>query len=303
VQSIFLPPRSPQRRVIATLVLVSLALVVSACADDASGRPVKWAIPPLESPETIELGTGATSTRLDTDKDYIVKLPGARKVGGTAIIGGRNVVIVGGHITVPEGARTGAERRAIYIKDNAGTVHVEGVLIDSSGGAPSDAIAIAAPDSVVQIQNVRVDDLKGSESGWHADIVQPWGGVKELRIDRLTGSTSYQGLFLRPDLGDIGSLRISRVNLRQTPGGAGKLVWFTTDCEGPPAALSQLHVESDAGNDLGDLVWPTPWDSSCPAEEEAGIVTWPSLPIEGEVRGGAPPGGDFVPRGVAGTRY
>jgi hypothetical protein len=264
---------------------------------------LRWPAPALLEPETIELGTGPTTTVLDETRDYIVKLPATKKVGGTAIIGGRNVVIVGGHVTVPEDAETDWERRAIYIKDNAGTVHIEGVLIDSSGGSPSDAIAIAAPDSTVQVQNVRVEDLKGDESGWHADIIQPWGGVGELRVDRLTGSSSYQGLFLRPDLGSIGAIHLSNINLRQTPDGAGKLLWFTTGCDTAPSTLSEIYITSDAGNPLANLVWPTPWESECPATVTSEAASWPDLPIGGRVKSGDPPAGDFVPAGLAGSGY
>jgi hypothetical protein len=270
---------------------------------DAHLRPLKWPRPPLERPTTIQLGTGATSTTLDKSKDYVVKLPTTKKVGATSIVGGRNVVIVGGHITVPESAATAQERRALYIKDNGGTVHIEGVLIDSSGGSPSDALAISSPSSIVQIKNVRVDGLKGSQSGWHADIIQPFGGVNELRVDGLTGSSSYQGLFLRPDLKPIGATHLSRINLRHTPDGAGKLVWFTTGCDSPKARLAEVYVESETVNALGNLVWPTPWDTACPAEVEDGSASWPTLPVQGEVRNGAPPGGDFVPAGRAGVGY
>ena len=81
---------------------------------------------------------------LDPAKDYIVRLPATKKTGGTVLVGGHNVVIVGGAITVPETISTDTERRGIYIKGATGTVHIEGVLIDHSGGGDFDGIAIAA---------------------------------------------------------------------------------------------------------------------------------------------------------------
>src|SRR5215475_8549639 len=99
---------------------------------------LRWAPPTLSNPTTIQLGQGVTHTVLDTSKDYIVKLPPYTKVGGTEIDGGHNVVIEGGHISIPPNLTNDAYRRGIYIKNNEGTVHIEGVLIDAQPGAISD---------------------------------------------------------------------------------------------------------------------------------------------------------------------
>ena len=113
--------------------------------------------------------------------------------------GGRNVVLIGGHITVPPGATSQAQQRAIYIKDPTGTVHIEGVKIDNSGGSQFDGIAVAAPLATLQLENLRITGISGSLKTLHADIFQPWGGAKEIRIDHLTGTSDYQGLQIPPD--------------------------------------------------------------------------------------------------------
>ena len=70
----------------------------------------------------------------------------------------------------------------------------------------------SSPDSIVQIENVRVDGVFGFNNQFHADVVQPYGGVKDLRIDKLTGYSAYQGLTIGRDRGAIGSVEISRAN-------------------------------------------------------------------------------------------
>lgn len=279
-------------------------------ADDAPS--LRWAPPELTEPTTIELGTGETQTNLDPGKDYIIKLPNEKKVGATVLVGGRNVVIQGGHITVEPGRASDTFRRAIYIKNATGTVHIEGVLIDDSGGGEFDGIAINAPEAIVQIQNVRVTGVTGTFEGFHGDIVQPWGGVKELRIDRLTGTTDYQGLQLEESLGDIGKALLSNINLEHTPGGPNEnkttfLLWMTTGttCENKyPVELENVYVQPRDGWEANEVVWPPARDElECGAEQQGPEVWWPNMPVTGRVFEGRRAEGDYVPEGLAGAGY
>jgi hypothetical protein len=154
--------------------------------------PLRWAPPTLVEPKTIVLGTGYTHTTLATNRDYIIKLPATKKVGATWIDGGRNVVVIGGHLTIPPTSFSPAtnEATALSIKGATGTVHVEGVLIDGSAGGEFDAVTVNAPEATVQLENLRIVGVRGCNEKIHADVVQPWGGVKNLRINRLTGRSS-----------------------------------------------------------------------------------------------------------------
>jgi len=276
-----------------------------------AAAPLRWSPSPLTDPKTINLGTGPTTNSLKNDQDYIIKLPAEKKIGGIVLRGGRNIVIQGGHITVPPGATSDAGRRAIYIKDVVGTVHIEGVLIANEAGSDFDGIAIAAPQATVQIQNVRIVGLTGSYAGFHADILQPWGGVKELRIDRLTGTSNYQGFQIPQDLGPIGSATIQNVNLGYVPrtdGKIGYLLWLTpglTRCDTYPITLSNVYVEARPGQKVGNSVWPPVGKPmECAAVQDDDEVSWPKLPkVTGVVKQGPPPDGDFVPEGAAGLRY
>jgi hypothetical protein len=265
----------------------------------------------LTNPTTIQLGQGVTNTTLDTSKDYIVKLPPYLKQGGTEIQGGHNVVIEGGYISIPPNMSSDAARNGIYIKNNVGTVHIEGVLIDGSAGGVSDGIDISAPQSTVQIENVRVIGLMGGYTGFHSDVIQPWGGVRDLRVDGLTGSSNYQGLTLPRDLGDIGSATLQRVNLSQTAGpydGGGHMLWLTTGistCNSYPVSLANFYIQPRVGRSLGTSVWPQVGASlPCPGTVLlGGSIGWSSLPVTGQVQLGPPPGGDYVPAGQAGLGY
>jgi hypothetical protein len=315
-------------RLIAAAITVTISLAAASQAAHAQpievqGRQdtdvrLRWAPPALSHPMVIELGDGPTDTKLRDDQDYVIKLPQTKKVGATIIEGGRNVVIIGGHITLPPASADSdqALSRAIFIKNNVGVVHIEGVLIDASGLGMSDGIDIDAPRSVVQIENVRVDGVFGFHDQFHAHVIKPFGGVAGLRIDKLTGYSGYQGLTLDTELGAIGSADISRVNLvairKQVwgPGNnGGQMIWLTKDAacgSAYPVRFGQVYVQPRAGTPLGHAVWPmAAGGGDCPARDlgNDAEVAFPRLPIVGAVERGLPPKGDFVPEGVAGVGY
>jgi hypothetical protein len=267
--------------------------------------------PQLENPTVIRLDATATVTRMNPAKDYLIVLPDRTKRGSTALIGGRNVVLVGGAISVPEGDRM---RRALYIKDATGTVHIEGIHFQLAGGSEADAIAIAAPRATVQIENVRVDGVHGFQRSWHADVIQPWGGVKALLVNRLTAVTEYQGIQLTSLTAPIGRITISRTNIV----GAGKQIWangrlggnggflFWAQCDlTARVSFDQFYVQPRAERGPRLAVYPpSNGSTACPSVLKGRTLSFPRLPtISGTIEVGAPPGGDFVKPGSVGIGY
>jgi hypothetical protein len=277
--------------------------------------PLRWAPPELRDPETIALDDGYTDMTLDPERDYVIELPHGDKHGGVTIEGGHDVVLIGGHVTLPPGAPPGAAndryRTGLYLKGQTGTVHVEGLLLDAAPGVRWDAIDIDAPAATVQLENIRADGVRGGFHSFHADVVQPWGGVRALRIDRLTASSNYQGLTLPIDKGPIGGARISHVDLHGLAAGAqgtGHLLWLTTGsrtCHDYPVLLHDVYVSPRAGETLADGVWPQRGrPRGCAARVRRGVASWPRLPaVHGVVHAGSPPDGAYVPPGVAGAGY
>ena len=261
---------------------------------------LRWPAPRLERPEVVEVGARGGVLHLARGRDYrvVIRAP-VRSVGGLSLIGGRNVVMVGGHITIPPaGPRASAnDRRGLLIAGQTGTVHVEGLLIDNAGGDLSEGINIYAPRAVVQIQNARVAgiharDQKGFTDN-HPDVIQTPGGVRELRVNRLTGTTTYQGLFLRGDSGPVGRVELSKVNIVGFPT-ARYLLWkrcrdaYPAPCSGPdfPMGVRDVWVRPARGRSLRLSLKPEP----------------PGGPWA-DVHEGAPPGGDFVTEAELRKRY
>src|SRR3954464_714371 len=146
--------------------------------------------PAMSNPITIPLHVGSDSLHLDDARDYILVMPAQKKTGPLYIRGGHNVEVMGGYMS------TTTKGPNINISDDSGTksgriVQIEGVLIDGSSNVPSDGIKIQAPNTIVQLEKDRIVGLWGTLGGYHADVVQPGGGAKELGIDGFTGASHY----------------------------------------------------------------------------------------------------------------
>jgi hypothetical protein len=254
-----------------------------------------WAPPALTAPITINVTESNRDLKLDLNKDYIIKMPATplKVMGGLIIFGGRNVVLIGGVIEAPDGQRKDLSHRGLYLHGQTGTLHVEGLLI--RGDKLEEGINIdQRSGAVLQLQNLRIEKVHGSFSGHHADLLQTWAGPAELRIDRLTGTTDYQGFFLLPNQhfkGDVPKgFDFRRINIIGTETSA-YMLWGPSRSSYPvkiedvwvrPNPRTKKFTERDA------FLWPKP---------ATGDTTWQA------VQAGTPPGGDFVPAGVAGLGY
>lgn len=258
---------------------------------ESLAEELSWAPPELEDPEVIQITEDDRGIELEPDRDYELVLPNEplEVPGGVSIVGGRNVVMIGGEIRIPDDAEDeGGDVRALYLKDQTGTIHIEGVAL--TGPGLGEGINLDQREgAVVQLQNIRVDTVQGSQEGHHADVIQSWAGPSELRVDRLSGSTNYQGFFLLPqqfgDQPEPELFDLRRIDLTGEDG-AGYMLW--RDSDSWPVATQDVWVSPPGGEqDREDFLW---------ARDE-GEGTWDDVMV------GTPPDGSFVPEGVAGVGY
>lgn len=250
---------------------------------DPDPRVLSWAPPEMTDPVTVVVGDDEV-VALDDGQDYYVEFPDTPIRHGVVVAGGRNVVIIGGEINIPDqGPDAGTYlRRALLIRGQTGVVHVEGLLM--TGDDLSEGINIDAPEAIVQLQNLRIEHVHARDqvdfSDNHPDVIQPWGGVAELRVDRLTAQTDYQGIFLKEDFDPIGPVTLRRVHIEGDPT-ARYLYWKQAEFD---LTIDRSYVSPAPGRSLELTLWPD-------------VETWSDLTV------GPPPTGEFVPPGLAGIGY
>ncbi|MFC3686898.1 hypothetical protein [Aquipuribacter hungaricus] len=256
------------------------------------GEPLSWAPPVLEDPTVVEITAEDTSLKLDQEKDYELVLPDEPLVssGGLSVYGGRNVVMVGGEISVPpqeEEEQSGL--RALYLRDQTGTVHIEGVKLTGEG--LGEGINLDQREgAVVQLQNIWVGEVFGTVDGHHGDLIQAWAGPAELRVDGLTGSTGYQGFFLLPkqfgDQPEPELFDLRRVDITGAEDRSAYMLW--RDDLDWPLVTSDVWVDpTDADPDeRREFLW-----------DREGEDSWADVQV------GTPPGGPFVPEDRVGLGY
>jgi hypothetical protein len=284
-------------------------------AEAGSGAPMDqltWAPPSLVDPITITIvaGDGQSVYDLQSGRDYVIAMPDAPVERGLAFVGGRHVVMIGGEIAIGhQGANpTINARRALFFRDQTGTIHVEGVLM--RGGDLSEGIQTSAPRAVLQVQNVGIfnvharDQVRFSDN--HPDIIQTWGNIDELRVDGLSGSTDYQGLFFKVDHNgpNHGPITLRRISLSALPT-ARFLLWFTPERQRGHVELHDVWVRPAPDRTLATTVWPdVDRQGAHRLVVDAGVASWPRSPtLRGEVREGTPPDGDFIRAEHIGVGY
>ena len=215
-------------------------------------RRLTWAPPQLRNPQTILVTDDNRSLNLEAGKDYVLQMPDEPLSGrgGLSVTGGRNVILIGGEIRGPERAREGLDRRGLYLKEQTGTVHIEGLKMT---GQLSEGINLAQPDgATVQLQNIVIDLVEGSRDGHHADLVQTWAGPRRLRIDGLTGTSDYQAMFLQPneflDGPEPEEFDFRRMRLSGAEG-HGYMLWGPDDADWRTTTDVQVRLTNDRGRD------------------------------------------------------
>jgi hypothetical protein len=255
------------------------------------GPKLAWAAPKLDRPQTVHVNAARAKLDLDPRRDYVIAMPSRplRVAGGLTVTGGRNVVLVGGMVSVPwQGAKPkyGAARRGLLLRGQTGTVHVEGLRL---GGDLGDGIDLDERlGATVQLQNIHVDRVTARDTkaftDTHPDIVQSWAGPKVLRIDRLSARTDYQGFFLLP--AQFAKGQTSDVDLRHVDlVGSRTSAYLLWRDDAARVRLRDVRLVAPGGRRPYQTMWPMP-------------AAWPGARLARR-----PARVPFVSRSLAGTTY
>jgi hypothetical protein len=269
----------------------------------------------------VSLPTGFSRQEFSDEDDVIFIANSAERVGTFQCVGGRNVQHIAGK-QVWDWQGGAAER----YKDVSTSVFIEGrhIVMKRSG----DAFAAGGthrqsppfrlfPD--VYIQNCRVENVKGSFDGVHADVFQMDYSIGHLRIDRLTAETDYQALFLRPVVPVKGDIDIRRsnfkLNVRHGPQPHTRLLYLFRNGEDVERSrhiifLTEVYCEIPHGMDPRGFFSPRQ-GLEIGGDEIGTYLWWPHLTQRikddkgrpARIRLGPPPDGDFVKPASVGLGY
>lgn len=255
-----------------------------ALAPGPTPAKLTWAPPALTSPITMAFPETGTLT-LDPTKDYILTLPTDRalaNINGLTVIGGRNVVIIGGRVNVGAGNPSQSpwqRTRGAYFKDQRGTLHLEGVYFECpTHNAPDGVVPDPLVEGIdisnvyggtIQVQNCYIEYMWGAYldangDPIHADAIQTWTGPGKIRVDRCHFETGYQGLFLVWD-NIAGAAKPTEFTIKNTyihgDSRAAYLAWCKSD-GADYLTVENLYLKSDART--YNLVEPSSgvWDAA-----------------------------------------
>jgi hypothetical protein len=249
--------------------------------------------------------------------DYRVVFPDQPVRNLVRISGGRNVVVVGGHIRIDDATATSNSRFGLKIVEQTGRVHLEGLLID--GGDLTEGIQFKAPRAQAVVQNVRVGQLRGGSVGLnHSDHLQIWGGLGQgrdwgLKVCGFTGDTSnVQGMMLKDDTGGTsGAIDIRYANIRLldapvTPGGnsGGRTAYYAGHVASVHYDPGTVWVDPNPHHKNGTVSNAVaPHGTGLATDTHGTYTNFDENWITGRVHQGNPPGGDYVPAGSVGIGY
>jgi hypothetical protein len=255
-----------------------------------SGQASAWDEPTLVNPTVITLSATNYNLALPQNKDYILQCPdGPIDLPWTlSVWGGHNVVIQHCDFEVDN-------NWVAYLHNTAGTLWVNDVHF--GGTNLTGGVQLQEPGATVVMRDVLFDTVYGSYSTNHAELIQTWSGPSRFLIDGLTGSTTYQGLFLLPNQWDNTTVETQwdfrNVDIDDTH---GAYALYVSDQNGLfPLNLQNVYVDPNPAR-----TWRGWWlwgfagqDSNTP-----GQGTWAS------VIAGTPPAGHYVqlaPNGATGV--
>ena len=268
---------------------------------------LKYAPPPLVNPTVVNIPQGQFQKWCRPGEDVQLVWPKERHVGTVTVGGCHNMVSIGGLNSIAKTADLSntAMSRGLYIKDLTGVAHIDGFRTDGSGGAMMDGIVISAPLATVQIQNTRIEGVYGHLDQFHGDCIQPYGGVKVLRVYNVTCPTGYQGLSIwsvpaspRGWTVDLERVNVSSIGpaIYGPHNTGGVLFWPCADtaCVNPPrVTLKDVYLQPRPTSKLVNTVYAP--RAALTTTYVHPTINFPGLPIDGHVTQGPPPGGDFAP--------
>ena len=274
-----------------------------------------WAPPAgYQSYDTVVVPVTGGSIELQPGNDYRLVFPDEPVDRRVRVVGGRNVVVIGGHIRIDEFFSQANLRFGMQWTGQTGVIHIEGLRIDSA--ALTEGIQFNNDQQAqAQVQNLYFGELRGAMNRNHGDYIQVNNGIGvnhswALRLCRITGRPShYQFLIYGNDSGPIDVRYVNFVSAVGPNNSVNELQGGWINFLNGPA--DSIHYEPGT-------VWAEPnpvrfWrfalrehGAATNREQQDSVgtfVEWAEPHISGRVYKGEPPGGDYVSASSVGIGY
>ena len=162
--------------------------------------PSAWDRPALSNPVTVQITAENHVIALSQSQDYVLQCPAGTLELPAAlnVWGGHNVVFENCDLDLT------AADWAAHFSYQTGTLWMHDVQF--GGPQLTGGMQLQEPGATVVMREVLFDKVHGSLDTNQAELIQTWAGPGRLMIDGLTGSTTYQGLFLQPNQYDSSTL-------------------------------------------------------------------------------------------------
>lgn len=268
-----------------------------------------WPRPALSRPRVYWVsGVGPGIINAPAGQDSILRWRGAtnRRV---VLNGGRHWVIQGGEVNNDRIWPSNDDRAGLEFRNVTGTVYIEGLWIHGNKGIDGLRFGKGSSRTTVIVQNTRITDRYGAASpqNAHADVMQFFGGVRSLKVDRLTGTSDYQGQMWKRESGtSFGPTDFRNVNYRGLPGQEQYLVNFVMGAPVQTVTLRNVFQQPSPGfTSFCRSSVPSTGRTCGRLADGRQFQSWTGTAtrIVGRITQGPPGCGDFVPAVRVGLRY
>ncbi|TCP36092.1 calcium-binding protein [Sphingomonas sp. BK235] len=217
--------------------------------------------PPSLAPQVINTsGSGRQVYTLSNVQNAVLVQTGSEVRERLYVIGGGDVTILGTDIR----PTSHDSSSALYVKNTARSVTIEGVRIDNARAGEHDGIGLDGgefrPDVVIRATSVR--NVRGSYEGFHGDVIQSHGGLGSLTVTDFVGTTNYQGIFLGDaiDTKAPGIVNLDNVYMGYAdgPNRFPVLLWLGNGSSTIETSLTNVTLDSRAasrGSDFGAKIF------------------------------------------------
>lgn len=282
----------------------------------ASGRALAWSRPSMSNPVTHHVGgtTGTTYTAA-SGQDTIIHFdsPVTTRLN---LSGGHNWEIIGGEININGSCQTSDACNGLTVSGANGTIYVEGLYMH--GSTLNDGFKGNSPYATWIMQNSLINGVHGTQSSYHSDCWQPYGGFQHFYMDYVTCYTTMQGGMIKSDgpvsWGDTDWRNVNIVGFNDVDGWPINVILGCCNRDGVAYTKGPIHTSGlyllpdpnhNGGTLSGNMAPSADFTFTKDASGQQVAATWNSsaLTFTGTITKGRPATGDYVTPTMVGMSY